>query len=287
MSLDMKSYREQNIELKANVVHEVNFLDTNPNFVFITVKDGSSGIVYVSNSRNVTTEKYDMVVHAGMKRPYVRLSNLRQMYLLGTTDSEVYIESGSSPMGVNDVPVAEVITAIETPLQILTIPEGDNHIGSVKIDSPLPTGSNTIGNVNVNQMSNLMDNIESIKEIAEDSNGIFFNLRNLFFSHYDGEYVNLSNMLIDMLGEYHSTEDGGFFESFVSRIEKSIGEDEDGSTVLIMLKAISMLLSSVNDFNMEMTRLLTVGLFNNDESSKLDDIKTLLVDIKNNTTPTP
>lgn len=176
MSIDLKSYRQQRLSLTPNKIVEVSFLDTKPNFIYVSGIVNSNTeyntVVFCGDSPLITeTGNYEIMVGSNMKRSIVKPMGLSRIYLLATGDIDVSIESGITTLSLKDVPVTQVVATMDKPLKIENIdiikiqdalPEGNNLIGKVNINNPIPTGSNTIGNVNVNGLEQPLSEINLI-----------------------------------------------------------------------------------------------------------------------------
>lgn len=215
MSIDLKSYRQQRLSLTPNKIVEVSFLDTKPNFIYVSGIVNSNTeyntVVFCGDSPLITeTGNYEIMVGSNMKRSIVKPMGLSRIYLLATGDIDVSIESGITTLSLKDVPVTQVVATMDKPLKIENIdiikiqdalPEGTNEIGKVSISKPLPTGSNIIGSVNVNGLPHVSDTLDNINGVNQ-ANAINLGRIGDSSQNIDGTLETIKGMLEteDILG---------------------------------------------------------------------------------------
>ena len=178
--LDVKSFREQLIDLKGGVVNEIYFIDTKPNFIYIT--NLGNGSLYVDDQPNVTNSSYEILTGSLMKRSLVKPLGLTTLYIYADVDGKAKIESGVSELSLSDIPMTQIVATLSNSLSISTVdvqkiieqlPAGTNRIGDVGIVSmpdvnvvslpSLPAGNNNIGDVDVVGWSTMINLLTDIK----------------------------------------------------------------------------------------------------------------------------
>lgn len=183
--VDMKSYREQIIDLRGGQVNEVYFIDTKPNFIYVS--NLGTGDLFVSDNMNVTPTKHDIVVGEGMKRSIVKPLGMNKIYIYAQAGGQAKIESGIAELSLSDIPMTQIVATLSNSLSISKVdvdkiieplPAGSNLIGQVQITTlpdvniqtlpTLPTGSNKIGTVSVESMNTVISLLTDCKQLLED-----------------------------------------------------------------------------------------------------------------------
>lgn len=184
-NIDIKSYREQTVDLKGGMVNEVYFIDTKPNFMYIT-NLGTNDIL-IDDQPNVTGNSYEVLAGSLMKRSLVKPLGLTKLYIYTESDGRVKIESGVAKLSLSDIPMTQIVATLSNSLSISKVdvdhilnelPAGDNLIGKVEVVAmpdmnvvslpPLPAGTNNIGDVDVVGWSNMITLLTDIKNLLTD-----------------------------------------------------------------------------------------------------------------------
>jgi len=156
MAAQTSSYREQIVTILPGQVHTVQFSDTQPNHYYIN--NLSTSDVYLGITKLPNPTKYDLYVGPSEQRVTGREKGVQQIYLHNDSANPATVElttfakpfdptillSVSQQSGSAARPSSNIITGFTA-----SLPQGFNHIGSVRVDDlpPIPAGTNTIGKV--------------------------------------------------------------------------------------------------------------------------------------------
>ena len=179
-NLDMTTFREQLVDLKGGMVNTVYFIDTKPNFIYVT--NLGTGTMYVDDQPNVTADSYEVLTGSLMKRSMVKPLGIQTLYIYADVDGKVKIESGVAKLSLSDIPMTQIVATLSNSLSISKVdiqkiieqlPAGTNRIGDVGIVSmpdvnvvslpSLPAGNNNIGDVDVVGWSTMINLLTDIK----------------------------------------------------------------------------------------------------------------------------
>lgn len=178
--LDMQSFREQIVDLRAGVVNEIYFIDTKPNFIYVTNLGAAE--LYVDDQPNVTSSSYEVLAGTLMKRSLVKPLGIQKLYIYTEAEGKVKVESGIAELSLADIPMTQIVATLSNSLSISKVdvekiiqalPAGNNNIGNVDIASmpdvniaalpALPAGNNNIGDVDVVGWSSMITLLTDIK----------------------------------------------------------------------------------------------------------------------------
>lgn len=184
-NIDVQSYREQTVEIKGGMVNEIYFIDTKPNFIYVT-NLGTNDIL-IDDQPNVTANSYEVLAGSLMKRSIVKPLGLTKIYIYSESDGKVKVESGTAKLSLSDIPMTQIVATLSNSLSISKVdvdhilnelPAGTNRIGDVGIVSmpdvnvvqlpALPAGNNNIGDVDVVGWSNMITLLTDIKNLLTD-----------------------------------------------------------------------------------------------------------------------
>lgn len=154
--LQLSTYREQQVSIKAGEVRTVQFSDTMPNHFYIN--NLSTSDVYLGITMLPNTERYDLYVGPSEQKITGRDKGVQQIYLFNNSPNNATVMlttfnkafdptiliSTSVQGGTTSRPTSNVITGFTAPL-----PNGNNKVGRVDVESlpELPEGDNVIGKV--------------------------------------------------------------------------------------------------------------------------------------------
>jgi len=186
-NIDMKTVREQTKDLIGGMVNEIYFIDTKPNFIYVT--NLGTGQLFIDDQPNVNENSYEILAGTLMKRAIVKPLGLTKLYIYTDADCKVKIESGVAELSISDIPMTQIVATLSNSLSISTVdvtgitnalPAGNNKIGNVGILSmpdvnvltlpSLPAGSNNIGDVDVVTMPDLT--IATLPSLPAGTNNI-------------------------------------------------------------------------------------------------------------------
>ena len=166
--------------LKGGQVNEIYFIDTKPNFIYVT--NLGTGTMYIDDQPNVTDQSYEVLTGSLMKRSMVKPLGLNTLYIYADVDGKAKIESGVAELSISDIPMTQIVATLSNSLSISkvdvekiiqSLPAGTNRIGDVGIVSmpdvnvatlpALPAGNNNIGDVDVVGWSSMITLLTDIK----------------------------------------------------------------------------------------------------------------------------
>lgn len=192
--IDLKSFREQTVDLKGGQVNEIYFIDTKPNFIYVT-NLGSADLL-VDDQPNVTVNSYEVLAGSLMKRSLVKPLGLQKIYIYTEADGKAKIESGNAELGLSDIPMTQIVATLSNSLSVSKVdvtgieqplPAGTNRIGDVGIVSmpdvnvvqlpSLPAGTNNIGDVDVVGWSDMITLLTDIKNELITQTGLLNDIK--------------------------------------------------------------------------------------------------------------
>ena len=157
--VNLSSWREDNIEIKAGEVYQLSFIDTKPNMFY--VQNPNYCKLKVSISKIPTKDNYEFLINENSSEPLGRPIPTGYLYLLntGTVTANVKVYSIADKFDMN------ILKNFTVQLDGVTL-EASENIG-FKDGVSLPSGTNNIGVVSLESAPT-----ENLKTIADNSTGI-------------------------------------------------------------------------------------------------------------------
>jgi len=168
MGIVKNSQRRQAINLQAGLVSTINFSDTNPQI--FQIRNNGSSPIYLSPYATLNSVQFEISILPQNTRVYVNPLGGQDLSFYCAVDCSVEILSWEClEISPSDLDRTVVTGNVNTPNVNINnpLPSGTNHIGIVSLDNvsltvtsplavtmslPLPVGSNNIGKVDINSL---------------------------------------------------------------------------------------------------------------------------------------
>lgn len=181
MALSNNTWREKEITARAQLVEQIDFMDSSPNHFLI--KNFGDSPIYVAMTGEPSEKYYDIMIPAGSVKTMARLGACSRIWVYNTSArparvhvtsfyqegiSATFIVGGATSAtassggggGEGGEGTGGVITGFTT-----SLPTGGNHIGGVSIDNttsqPVPT---TLHGVAETYLASIKNDIAEIKQ---------------------------------------------------------------------------------------------------------------------------
>ena len=177
MALSNNTWREQEVTVRAQLVEQINFMDSTPNHFLI--KNFGDSPIYVAMAGEPSTKYYDIMIPAGAVKTMARLGACSRIWIFNTSASPArvhvtsfYQEGISATFIVGGASVAaaasgggggEDFSGVISGFAV-SLPQGGNHIGGVTIENstaePVPT---TLNGASATALETIKTDIAAIK----------------------------------------------------------------------------------------------------------------------------
>lgn len=162
--MDKKSYTgltKQTVKVAPFSTLRIDYNDTKPNYY--RVQNTGDSVVYCGTSHMPTAKNYDFLCNAQSMKMYAEPFNRTALYIYNPSGNEVNIVVLSFSAEFD--PLTLALSEINLDLSATDI-EVSTAISN--FNTPLPSGSNTIGKVNLVEASSIEEKIDAIKTAIND-----------------------------------------------------------------------------------------------------------------------